>query len=520
MTAVHDDQPEMNGFVPRLRDGEKNRTVACPRSFGVVNRITDGNRMGFKVAIVGRPNVGKSTLFNRLIGRRLAIVHDQPGVTRDRREGQGGIADMSFTVIDTAGLEDATGDSMEGRMRDQTERAIAEADVVLFLIDARAGVTPLDAFFADHLRKSPTPVILVANKCEGKAGAPGLYESYALGLGDPVPFSAEHGEGLDDLYEALRPHADALGGFPPEEDEFAEAADSESTTEDGDIDGDLHAEVERAEAARPMSLAIVGRPNVGKSTLVNRLLGEDRMLTGPEAGLTRDAITSPWSYAGRTIRLVDTAGLRRRANVTDSLERLSTGNTIEAIRMAHVVVLVLDANAILDKQDLTIARLALEEGRALVIAVNKWDAVDNRGEAIKRLQDRLESSLSQVRGVPTVTLSALAGQGTNKLMEAVIDIYDRWNQRVPTSQLNRWLAEMTERHPPPAVQGGRRIRLRYMTQVRTRPPTFAVFCQRADDLPESYSRFLINGLRETFGLTGVPIRLAMRKRRNPYGEAE
>ncbi len=474
--------------------------------------------MGFKVAIIGRPNVGKSTLFNRLIGRRLAIVHDRPGVTRDRREGQGGISDMIFTLIDTAGLEDATDNSVEGRMREQTERAIHDADVVLFLIDARAGVTPLDAFFAYHLRKSPTPVILVANKCEGKAGAPGLYESYALGLGDPVAFSAEHGQGLDDLYEALLPHATKHDGFEAVERVEGDEGWEEDGGEEEIEDGDVHAAAEAAAAARPLQLAVVGRPNVGKSTIVNRLLGEERMLTGPEAGLTRDAITSPWEYKGRTIRLVDTAGLRRRANVSDSVEKLSTSNTIEAIRMAQVVILVMDANAILDKQDLTIARLVVDEGRALVVAVNKWDIVENRGESLQRLQDRLETSLPQVRGVPTVTLSALSGKGLDRLMDAVVGIYETWNRRVSTGQLNRWLAEMTERHPPPAIQGGRRIRLRYMTQVRTRPPTFAVFTQRADEMPESYSRYLVNGLRETFGLDGVPIRFALRKRRNPYAD--
>jgi GTP-binding protein len=473
--------------------------------------------MGFTVAIIGRPNVGKSTLFNRLIGRRLAIVHDRPGVTRDRREGQGGISDMIFTLIDTAGLEDATDNSVEGRMREQTERAIREANVVLFLIDARAGVTPLDAFFADHLRKSPTPVILVANKCEGKAGAPGLYESYALGLGDPVPFSAEHGQGLDDLYEALIPYATQHDGLEVVESDRDAAWPDEPGEEDIE-DGDVRIAIEEAAAARPIQLAVVGRPNVGKSTIVNRLLGEDRMLTGPEAGLTRDAIMSAWEYKGRTIRLVDTAGLRRRANVSDSVERLSTSNTIEAIRMAQVVVLVMDANAILDKQDLTIARLVIDEGRALVVAINKWDVVENRGEALQRLEDRLATSLPQVRGLPTVTLSALSGKGLDRMMDAVVGIYETWNRRVTTGQLNRWLAEMTERHPPPATQGGRRIRLRYMTQVRTRPPTFAVFTQRADDLPESYSRYLVNGLRETFGLAGVPIRFGLRKRRNPYAD--
>jgi len=470
--------------------------------------------MAFRVAIIGRPNVGKSTLFNRLVGRKLAIVHDRPGVTRDRREAQGGIADMDFTVIDTAGLEDSLDNSIEGRMRSQTERAITDADVVLFLIDSRAGVTPLDAFFADHLRKGKTPVLLCANKCEGKAGAPGLYESYSLGLGDPVPISAEHGEGIDYLYEALLPHARKHGGVP---DEKKPGADDFRPVEDVE-DGDVNAAAEAAAAARPLHLAIVGRPNVGKSTLVNRLLGDDRMLTGPEAGLTRDAIAVEWQHNGRTIRLIDTAGLRRRANISDSVEKLSTSNTIEALRMANVVVLVMDANAILDKQDLTIARMVADEGRALVIAINKWDAVDNRADATRRLQDRLETSLPQVRGVPTVTMSALHGRGMDKLMEAVVYVYDQWNRRVPTAQLNRWLAEATEKHPLPAVAGGRRIRLRYMTQVRTRPPTFAAFTQRADDLPDSYVRYLVNGLRDTFDLAGVPIRFSLRKRRNPYAD--
>ena len=475
--------------------------------------------MAFKVAIVGRPNVGKSTLFNRLVGRRVAIVHDRPGVTRDRRDGEGGIADMNFSIIDTAGLEDDLhGISIEGRMRKQTDRAIGEADVALFLIDARAGVTPLDAHFADYLRKSPTPVILVANKCEGKAGAPGLYECFSLGLGDPVPFSAEHGQGLDDLYEALLPYArqhDALD--KPQDEENAPWPD-EPATEDDLEDGDALAEQEKAEAERPLSLAIVGRPNVGKSTLVNALLGDDRMLTGPEAGLTRDAITSEWDYKGRTFRLVDTAGLRRRANITDQVEKLSTSNTISAINMAHVVVLVLDADAILDKQDLTIARMVIDEGRALVIAVNKWDQVADREASLLRLKDRLETSLAQVRGVPTVTISALAGRGLDKLMDAVTDIYTLWNKRISTAKLNQWLAEMTERHPPPATLGGHRMRLKYMTQVRTRPPSFAVFTQRADELPESYTRYLINGLRDDFDFKGVPIRFSLRKRRNPYAD--
>ena len=471
--------------------------------------------MGFKVAIVGRPNVGKSTLFNRLVGRRLAIVHDRPGVTRDRREAEGGIADISFTAIDTAGLEDdEQGKSVAGRMRKQTDRAIREADLALFLIDARAGVTPLDAYFADILRKSRTPVILVDNKCEGKAGAPGLYECYQLGLGEPVPLSDEHGEGLDSLYEALLPFAQRFGGM----DESLDQTWSGLADEEDVLDGDVRASAEQAEAERPLALAIVGRPNVGKSTLVNALLGDERMLTGPEAGLTRDAISIQWDYRGRSIRLVDTAGLRRRAHISDQVEKLSTASTIDAIRMAHVVVLLMDPEAILDKQDLTIARMVADEGRALVLAISKWDSVTDRDQAQARLKDRIATSLAQVRGVPRVTLSALTGSGLDRLMDAVTEVYALWNRRVPTAQLNRWLATMTERHPPPAVAGGRRLKLRYMTQVRTRPPSFALFTQRADELPLSYSRYLVNGLRDDFGLMGVPIRFGLRKRKNPYDD--
>ncbi|MBF0372457.1 MAG: ribosome biogenesis GTPase Der, partial [Alphaproteobacteria bacterium] len=428
--------------------------------------------MTFTVAIVGRPNVGKSTLFNRLVGRRDAIVHDTPGVTRDRREGEATLFDLNFRIFDTAGLEEAAPDAMESRMRSQTERAVADADLALLLIDARAGLTPLDRHFAQALRKGRTPVIVVANKCEGRAGQPGLLEAYELGLGDPIALSAEHGEGLGELYDALRP-------FGPEP-----VAEDEDEPDDEAIDEVMGPE----EVVRPLHMAVVGRPNVGKSTIVNRLLGEDRMLTGPEAGLTRDAIAIPWEWNGRPVRLVDTAGLRRRATISDSLEKLSVADTLESIRMANVVVLVLDSQAILDKQDLTIARMVVEEGRALVIAINKWDLVDDKAPALARLSDRLETSLPQVRGVPTVTMSALAGRGLDKLMAAVEKIYETWNRRIPTSQLNRWLEEMTERHPPPALQGGRRLRLRYMTQAKARPPTFVAFVSKADELPESYVR--------------------------------
>jgi GTP-binding protein len=474
--------------------------------------------MALTVAIIGRPNVGKSTLFNRLIGKRLAIVHDKPGVTRDRRAGQGGLYNLEFTVVDTAGLEEAFDSSVEGRMRAQTESALRDADVALMLIDARAGVTPLDAHFADYLRKSKTPVILVANKCEGKAGAPGLYESFSLGLGEPVALSAEHGEGFGELYDALMPFAQAAGAVQRDEDEDENEFAEPGAEENAEFAGDEAAEgeTEPKEDTRPIQLAVVGRPNVGKSTLVNRLIGEDRLLTGPEAGLTRDSISIDWTFDGRTIRLVDTAGLRKRAQVSDEVEKLSVADTLHSIRHAHVVLLVLDADAILDKQDLTIARMVLDEGRALVIAVNKWDKVDNRAMALKRLEDRLESSLAQGRGLPTITVSALAGRGLGKLMKAVLQTYQTWNRRVPTSQLNRWLAGVVEHHPPPLSPNGRRLKLRYMTQVKARPPTFVIMTSKPDDLPDAYAKYLINGLRETFNLPGVPIRLSLRKRANPY----
>lgn len=455
--------------------------------------------MTFTVAIVGRPNVGKSTLFNRLAGKRLALVDDTPGVTRDRREGAGAIADLSFKIIDTAGLEDVIDDSLEARMRVQTEHALDDADVVMFVIDARSGLMPMDKHFADWLRRRGAPVILVANKCEGRGGMAGLGEAYALGLGDPLAVSAEHGEGMGDLYDALAPFAEAVGVQEKEED-----GGGDGDADDGDDDDN-----------RPLQLAIVGRPNVGKSTLVNYLLGENRMLTGPEAGITRDSISVPFSFEGRNIQLVDTAGLRRKARITEKLEEMSVGASLHAIRFAQVVALTIDAVEGLEKQDLTIADMVVEEGRALVIVLNKWDLVKDRRKALGRLADRLETSLPQIRGVPVVTCSALTGKGVDDLLPAVISIFKLWNKRVSTGQLNRWLEAVTERHPPPLVHG-RRLRIRYITQIKTRPPTFVIFSSSLKGMPESYARYLINSLRDDFDLPGVPLRLHVRKGKNPY----
>lgn len=474
--------------------------------------------MALKVAIIGRPNVGKSTLFNRLTGTKHALVDDTPGVTRDRREGDGRIADLTFRIIDTAGLEDACDDSLEGRMRRQTEAAVEKADLVLMMIDARAGVTPLDAHFADWLRRVKVPVTLLANKCEGRGGIAGLAEAYKMGLGEPVPISAEHGEGMGELYDIIRARIEADPAlaaelWAEEEEPFPEEIElGVDLDEDGLEEGELP---EDRGPKGPLKLAIVGRPNVGKSTLVNRLLGEDRLLTGPEAGITRDAIEVPWTYKDREIHLVDTAGLRRKARVIEKLERMSTTDTMRAVRYAQVVMLVLDGDQMLEKQDLAIARTVLDQGRALIIAVNKWDAVTDKSAAGQRLRDRLDTSLAQVRGIPWIPVSALRGSNLDKLLDAVLNIYDIWNTRIPTSRLNRWLERMVEQHPPP-LSKGRRLRLRYMTQVKARPPTFAAFVSQADELPESYVRYLIGGLRDEFGLVGVPIRVNLRKRRNPY----
>ena len=470
-------------------------------------RAERGGRV-FTVAILGRPNVGKSTLFNRLVGRREALVDDTPGVTRDRREGIARLAGHPLRLLDTAGLEDAAPDSLEGRMRRQTDRALVEADLVLLVIDARAGLTPHDRHFADWLRRQPVAVLLVANKCEGRAAEAGLLEAYGLGLGEPIAVSAAHGEGIAELVEAMR------GFDAAAESDDDGAAGDENDDEDEDEDED-QADADAPAPAGPLLLAIVGRPNVGKSTLVNALVGEERLLTGPEPGVTRDAIRVPWRVGDRPVVLVDTAGMRRRARISDRLEQLSVGDTLEAIRLAHVVVLVIDAAAVLERQELSIARHVLDEGRALVLALNKWDAVADRRAAQAALGDRLATSLPQARGIASVTLSALTGQGLGRLMGTVLATETVWNRRVSTGRLNRWLAEMVSAHPPPLV-AGRRLKLRYMTQVKARPPSFAVWVSRPQELPEAYRRFLVNGLREAFDLPGVPIRLMLRKGRNPY----
>jgi GTP-binding protein len=463
------------------------------------------DRGGPRVAIVGRPNVGKSTLFNRLVGRRRAIVDDTPGVTRDVRESPAQLGDLAFTLLDTAGWETTGGEALEARMRRFTERTVDTAEVVLFLIDARAGILPLDEAFASWLRKRAAKVVLVANKCEGRAGQQGLAEAHGLGLGEPIPFSAEHGEGLSDLHDALAKHIEPM----PDEDE-EEGAEGEKEGED----------VSDAELAkRPLLLAIVGRPNVGKSTLLNRLIGEERVLTGPEAGITRDAIRVEWQWKDRAVRLVDTAGMRRRSRIEAKLEAASVADTLDTIRLADVAVVVLDAVSMAEKQDLAVAGWVIEEGRALVIAVNKTDLLaEDRSEATKawrKLRDRLEASFAQVTDVPIVGLSALNGRGVERLMPAVFETYKVWNKRVPTPKLNRWLREMETLHPPPLAHG-RRIRLRFMTQIKIRPPTFVLSVSQPEELGDDYLRFLINRLRDDFGLPGVPIRLAMRKPKNPY----
>ena len=439
------------------------------------------------VAIVGRPNVGKSTLFNRLVGKKLALVDDRPGVTRDRREGDAHLVGLDFRVVDPAGYEDQDAASLPGRMRQQTERAVADADVALFLVDARAGIVPLDEEIARWLRGSTTPIVLVANKVEGRGGEQGVLEALALGFGDPVQLSAEHGEGVADLFEALLPHLDKEMGDEPEED----GADA------------------------TLKLAIVGRPNAGKSTLVNRMLGEDRMITGPEAGITRDSIATDWIWRDRPVRLIDTAGMRKRAKVQDKLEKLSVADALHAVDFAEVVVLLLDATLGLEAQDLRIADRVLEEGRALVIALNKWDVAENASSLFNGVKGALEDGLSQVKGVPLLTVSGATGKGIDQLIGAAFEVRDAWSRRVGTGELNRWFERAIEANPPPAP-GGKRIKMRYVTQVKTRPPGFVIFGTRVDQLPASYERYLVNSLRRDLGFGAVPIRLTLRAPSNPF----
>jgi GTP-binding protein len=445
--------------------------------------------MTIKLAIVGRPNVGKSTLFNRLHGKKIAIVDDTPGVTRDRREGAGRLGDLDLALIDTAGFEDVTDESLEARMRLQTEAAIAQADVILFMIDARIGVTPLDESFAAQLRRSNKPVVLVANKAEGRAGDTGVNEAYALGLGDPIPLSAEHGEGMSDLYAAIVAH---------------ERASEDAAT---------------APHQRAIHLAIIGRPNAGKSTLVNALIGEDRLLVGPEAGITRDSIAIDWTWNDTRYRLIDTAGMRKKAKVQAKLERLSVSDTLHAVRFADVCVLVMDANDAFEKQDVVIADLVEREGRALVFVLAKWDQVEDPRAHFEEMKLVAQERLPQVRGAPIVTVSSLSGVGLPRLMKAVTQAQTDWTARVKTKDLNEWLHAQMERHPPPAVRG-KRIKLRYITQIKARPPTFVLIASRADDIPESYKRYLVNGIREAFELNATPIRLIVKAAKNPFVESD
>jgi GTP-binding protein len=440
------------------------------------------------VAIVGRPNVGKSTLFNRLVGKKLALVHDEPGVTRDRREADAHLIGLDFRLIDTAGFEDRDIATLPGRMRQQTEAAVRDADAALFLIDAREGLTPLDEEIARWLRVETTPVVVVANKAEGRAAEAGVLDAYRLGLGEPIAVSAEHGEGVADLFEALRPHV--------EHEHF-------------------EAEEETDERKHPLKLAVVGRPNAGKSTLVNRMIGEERMITGPEAGITRDSISLDWDWKGRPIQLVDTAGLRKRAKVEDKLERLSAADTKRAIDYAEVVVLLLDATRGLESQDLRIAAQVIEEGRALILALNKWDVAENASALFNGVKAALAEGLSQLRDVPLLTVSAKTGKGIDTIIEVAFELREAWGRRVPTGELNRWFESAIEANPPPAPKG-QRIKLRYITQVKSRPPAFVVFGNRLDELPDSYRRYLLNAMRRELGLAAVPLRLDFRGRSNPF----
>jgi GTP-binding protein len=453
--------------------------------------------MSFTIAIIGRPNVGKSTLFNRLVGQKLALVDDLPGVTRDRREGEARLGDLEFTIIDTAGLDEGAKGSLTARMQEQTEAAIAQADALFFVIDARVGLTPTDRAFADFARKANKPVLLVANKSEGKHGDAGAMEAFALGLGDPIQISAEHGEGLGELYDALR----GLMPEPVVEDETED--DDEPLTEE-------------EAATRPIRVAIVGRPNAGKSTFINHLLGEERLLTSPEAGTTRDSIAVELNWKGREFRVFDTAGLRRRSRIEEKLEKLSVSDALRAVRFAEVVVMMMDAQNRFEEQDLRIADLIEREGRAIVLAVNKWDLMESKGGgAISGLRRDADHLLPQVKGVPIVAVSGLMGEGIDRLMQAIQDAYALWNKRVSTAALNRWFEQAVQANPPPAVSG-RRLKLNYITQTKARPPSFVLFCSRADAVPQSYMRYLTNSMREAFELPGTPVRITLREKANPF----
>ncbi|MCC0076963.1 MAG: ribosome biogenesis GTPase Der [Rhodobacter sp.] len=472
--------------------------------------------MSFTLALVGRPNVGKSTLFNRLVGKRLALVDDQPGVTRDLREGDARLGTLRFTVIDTAGLENVTDDSLQGRMRRLTERAVEMVDVCLFMIDARAGITPADQIFADILRRRAKHVILAANKAEGNAGEGGFLEAYSLGLGEPVRLSAEHGEGLDELHHMLIPLAATFEERTQAEAPLTDVSIDEDSEDDNTEGGDETPDWAPTEK-RPLQVAVIGRPNAGKSTLINKIIGEDRLLTGPEAGITRDSISLPFTWGGTPMRLFDTAGMRRKSRVTDKLEKLSVADGLRAVKFAEVVVVLLDAAIPFETQDLRIADLAEREGRAVVVAVNKWDLEDDKQDKLKELLAAFERNLPQLKGAPLITVSAKTGRGLDRLHDAIVKAHAIWNRRVGTSRLNQWLVAMTESHPPPAP-GGRRIKLRYMTQAKTRPPGFVIKCSNPEDLPKAYERYLVNGLRQSFDMPGTPIRLYLRDSsdQNPY----
>ena len=469
--------------------------------------------MSFTLAIIGRPNVGKSTLFNRLVGKKLALVDDTPGVTRDRRHAEASIGELKFQVIDTAGLEDADEDSLQGRMRQQTEKAIEEADLSLFLIDARTGLLPDDTTFAKLLRKSGKKVILVANKAEGKKALSGFYEAFKLGFGEPIGFSAEHGLGMGDLFDAL---VEAVGedvAFPNSvEDEFGDEFEGEGEFAEGDLEGD---EEPAYDNTRPMRIAVVGRPNAGKSTLINQMIGDERLLTGPEAGITRDSISVEWQWEGRTMRLFDTAGMRKKARVEGKLAKLSVSDSLRAIQFAEVVIIVFDATIPFEKQDLQISDLIIREGRAPVIAISKWDMIDDRQKVLSELHEKAKRLLPQVKGLKVVPVSGATGEGIPKLMAAVLEVHKAWNRRIPTARLNKWLDDVQYHHPTPAV-GARRIKLKFITQVKSRPPSFMVSCSRPKALPTSYTRYMVNNLREQFDLYATPIRMFMRKGDNPF----